>query len=141
MKQNALLTAVAAIGVSLCLLRAQGHSSTRDGVYNDAQATRGQEAYKTSCASCHGEALQGSGAQTPALTGDGFLTNWTGEDLDQLFEKIQESMPADKPGSLTRAANADILAYILKANKLPAGKSELPSDAAALKQIQFEVAK
>ena len=39
------------------------------------------------------------------------------------------------------AANADIVAYILKANKLPAGKNELPSDAEALKRIQFEAAK
>ena len=67
--------------------------------------------------------------------------NWTGQTLDDLFERIQTSMPADHPGTLSRAANADIVAYILKANKLPAGKNELPSDAEALKRIQFEAAK
>ena len=61
--------------------------------------------------------------------------------MDDLFEKIQTSMPADHPGALSRATNADILAYILKANKMPAGKNELPSDAEELKQIQFEAAK
>ena len=49
-------------------------------------------------------------------------------------------MPADHPGTLSRADCVDILAYILKVNKLPAGKTELPSDADALKQIQFDAA-
>lgn len=39
-----------------------------------------------------------------------------------------------------RADCADILAYILQANKLPAGKTELPRDTAALKRIQFDAA-
>ena len=69
------------------------------------------------------------------------MANWAGQTLDDLFEKIQTSMPADHPGALSRGTNAGIVAYILKVNKLPAGKDELPSGAEALKQIQFEAAK
>jgi hypothetical protein len=50
-------------------------------------------------------------------------------------------MPADKPGSLTRLQNADILAYIFQANQFPAGKTELPSDAETLKKIRIEAKK
>ena len=141
MKQSAMLTALATFTLAVFLVRAQGRSSTRDGVYNDAQAARGQASYKTSCASCHGAALEGSGAQNPPLAGQDFTANWTGQTVGDLFEKVQTSMPADHPGALSRGTNADLVAYILKVNKLPAGKDELPSDAEALKQIQFEAAK
>jgi hypothetical protein len=52
----------------------------------------------------------------------------------------ETSMPADRPGALSRGANAGIVAYILKVDKLPAGNNGLPSDADLLKQIQFEAA-
>jgi mono/diheme cytochrome c family protein len=136
-----MLTALAALALASFFVRAQSQSSTRGGVYTDAQAARGQASYKTSCASCHGDTLEGSGAQTPPLAGPDFTANWTGQTLDDLFERIQDSMPADHPGALSRATNADILAYILKINKLPAGKTDLSTDAAALKQIQFEAPK
>ena len=141
MKQSATLTASAALILAVFLVRAQGHSSTRDGVYSSAQAARGEASYKASCASCHGAALEGSGAQNPPLAGQDFTANWTGQTVDDLFEKIQTSMPADHPGALSKGTNAGIVAYILKVNKLPAGKDELPSGAEALKQIQFEAAK
>jgi mono/diheme cytochrome c family protein len=140
-RQNVTFAALAALGLASLLVRAQGHASTRDGVYSDGQAARGQASYKTACASCHGETLEGSGAATPPLVGKDFTQNWTGQTVSDLFERIQTSMPADHPGTLSRAANADILAYILKSNKLPAGKNDLPSDADSLKQIQFETAK
>ena len=120
---------------------AQAQASTRDGVYTEDQARRGQASYKKSCGSCHGAELAGSGAATPPLAGPDFTANWAGQTVDDLFERIQTSMPADRPGKLERAENADILAYILQFNKLPAGKSDLPGDADALKQIRFEAPK
>jgi mono/diheme cytochrome c family protein len=122
-------------------VRAQVHTSTRDGVYTESQARRGQASYRKSCGSCHGQELMGSAPATSPLAGPDFTANWDGQTLDDLFERIQTSMPADHPGKLARAENADILAYILQFNKLPAGKNELPSDAEALKQIQFEAPK
>ncbi|HUO31052.1 MAG TPA: c-type cytochrome [Bryobacteraceae bacterium] len=119
---------------------AQERRSTRDGVYTEAQASRGQGAYKKSCGTCHGETLMGSGAAIPPLAGSDFTDQWAGQTADDLFERMQTTMPGDHPGTLARATNADILAYILQVNKLPAGKHELPTDADALKQIQFEAA-
>jgi len=119
----------------------QANSSTRDGVYTDEQATKGQAGYAAACASCHGKELQGSGAAMPPLSGTGFETNWQGQTVDDLFERIQTSMPADSPGKLSRTETADITAYILKINKLPAGKQPLPAEAERLKNIRFEATK
>jgi len=125
-------------GVARVALRAQTTASVWDGVYTDEQAERGSVLYGQKCASCHGDHLQGKRPQTPALTGSGFKGNWNDETVDDLFEKIQTAMPADKPGSLSRQQNADALAFILKANEFPAGQTELPTDAEKLKQIRFE---
>ena len=51
--------------------------SVVDGVYSEAQATRGAEAYKKDCSSCHGEGLDGDGF-APGLAGSEFLSNWNG---------------------------------------------------------------
>jgi S-disulfanyl-L-cysteine oxidoreductase SoxD len=132
---------VKTVAAVLAFLTALGMAqSTRDGVYTDTQAGRGEASYKKSCASCHGEKLDGSG-QIPGLGGDEFEMMWAGQSLDDIFERIQGSMPADNPGKLSRTENADILAYVLKFNKLPAGSNELPSDVEALKKIRIEVAK
>ena len=112
-------------------------SSTSDGVYTASQAQQSLPIYHQQCASCHGEDLEGSG-QTPPLVGDDFIQNWQGLTLDALFDKIQVQMPADHPGTLSREQAAGILAYILSANKYPVGKTELPTDAAALKQIHID---
>ena len=41
----------------------------------------------------------------------------------------------------SREQNADILAYILRVNEFPAGKTELQRDTESLKQIRLEAAK
>jgi len=50
-------------------------------------------------------------------------------------------MPSDKPGSLSRQQDSDILAYILSFNKFPAGNTELGTQSELLKQIQFDAFK
>lgn len=50
-------------------------------------------------------------------------------------------MPADWPGKLSKTMNADILAYILEANKFPAGAKDLPPGTAALQAIRIEAAR
>jgi quinoprotein glucose dehydrogenase len=128
------------LGAARFEANAQGKTSTRDGVYTSEQAKRGEAAYKKACASCHGDKLEGSG-QMPGLAGDEFDMTWGGQSVDDLFERIQGSMPGDRPGTLARTENADIVSYILKANERPAGKSELPNDAAALKLIEIDAPK
>jgi mono/diheme cytochrome c family protein len=122
------------------LLRAQARASVWDGVYSADQAKQGEALYHQNCASCHGDMLEGKD-QAPPLTGPDFAMNWNGATLGDLFDKIQLSMPADKPGQLTRDQNAAILAFILNGNQFPAGDQPLPTDADRLQQIRFEAVK
>jgi S-disulfanyl-L-cysteine oxidoreductase SoxD len=115
-------------------------ASVWDGIYTKDQASRGETAYAKNCASCHGAKLEGQG-QTPPLTGTDFLSNWNGMTVGDLFDTIQATMPADRPGQLTKSQNAEILAYILKSNQFPAGDKELPADSDALKKVRIEPAK
>jgi hypothetical protein len=78
---------------------------------------------------------------TPALTGGVFMANWDGLSVGDLADRIRVSMPFDRPGTLTRQENADVVAYILRFNQFPAGKDELPRDIPTLKQITFKASK
>jgi S-disulfanyl-L-cysteine oxidoreductase SoxD len=111
--------------------------SVWDGIYTDAQASNGGSAYRTNCASCHGEKLEGLG-QTPPLAGNDFLSTWNGRTVGDLFDQMQATMPADRPGQLGKAENAKILSYILKFNRFPSGTADLLPDEAVLKEIRFE---
>jgi len=102
--------------------------STLAGVYTASQATRGSDLYAMSCQSCH----------TPAShAGPEFTGKWTGRTLLELFEYIRTSMPKSEPGSLSRREYVLVLAYLLKLNGLPAGASELPTDAEGLDRIRI----
>ena len=107
---------------------AQAPTTVWDGVYTAAQAKRGEALYRTHCAACHGEALGGLEA-APALVGDVFSSTWEGAPLADLFERTRATMPQNKPGSLSRPQNADILAFMLQAGKFPAGATELDGQA------------
>jgi mono/diheme cytochrome c family protein len=131
MQRTRLLVAVA------CGLAAQTTRSVWDGVYSEDQAKRGGEIYSKECASCHGTELTG-GESAPPLVGDAFLSNWNGSSVGDLFERIRKSMPQDDPGRLSRQQDADILAFVLNANKFPAGKTELDRETAALKLIKIQ---
>ena len=118
------------------VLAAQSARTVWDGVYTEEQAKRGQAAYGEMCASCHGVELTG-GEQAPALTGPDFMGAWNGLTVGTLFDRVRRTMPQDEPGTLTPEQTADIVSCMLKANKLPAGKTELEKDSNALKQIRF----
>jgi len=119
------------------LVLAQTTRSVWDGVYTAAQAERGAALYANNCASCHGSAL-GGGESAPPLTGGEFSSNWNGLTVGDLFERIRISMPADRPGKLTREQDADVLAYMLSVSEFPAGKAELERQTEVLKQIRIE---
>jgi mono/diheme cytochrome c family protein len=114
--------------------------SVWDGVYTEAQAKRGEALYQKECRGCHGVALAG-GESSPPLTGGAFLSNWNGLTLGDLLERIRKTMPQNAPGKLSRPQNADILAFLLSANKFPFGKTELPRQTEFLKEIRFEAVK
>ena len=119
---------------------AQTTRSVWDGVYTSAQAARGASLYASNCASCHGTAL-GGGESAPPLTGGEFFSNWNGLTVGDLFERIRISMPADRPGKLTRLQDADVLAFMLSVSQFPAGQTEMESQTEVLKQIRIDASK
>jgi quinoprotein glucose dehydrogenase len=119
---------------------AEANRSVWDGVYTEEQARRGQALYGKECAACHGPDMSG-GESAPALTGSGFMANWSGLTVGDLFERMRQSMPQDDPGRVSRQGNADILSFILSANRFPAGKTELDKQTEVLKGIRFEAQK
>jgi mono/diheme cytochrome c family protein len=131
---------MAAVGASIGGQEPQAARSVLDGIYTDEQAKRGEAMYGEFCASCHGPTLTG-GEMAPPLAGGDFNADWVGMPINDLFERMRISMPQNAPGSLSRQQNADILAFMLNAGKYPAGKTELPKEAEALKTIKFEAPK
>jgi mono/diheme cytochrome c family protein len=124
-----------AVVLGLCAtLKGQTPSTVKDGVYTDDQAKRGQAAYTDRCSACHGDDLNGGGF-APALNGDTFSQSWVDRKLDELVSRIKDTMPADKPGSLTPEMNGDIVAFLLKSNGYTAGERTLATDPNELQQI------
>ena len=137
--------AVAALACTIPVL-CQTPSTVWDGVYTADQAERGQIVYSQHCAVCHGQSLEGD-AQTdrakklnralPPLAGDVFTGNWNNRPLSDLFDKIAKTMPWDDPGKISRKDNADLVAYVLRFNRFPAGAKELPTESDVLADIMF----
>jgi mono/diheme cytochrome c family protein len=122
--------------IAITLFAAAAGSDVWGGVYTDAQAKRGETVYADKCASCHAPDLTGLD-QAPPLTGSDFATNWNDLSINDLFERIRISMPADKPGTLGRQEVADVLSFVLQKNSFPAGAADLAADADTLKAIKF----
>jgi len=123
------------IFAAVIAVSAQGGKTVWDGVYTAEQATRGDKLYADRCGHCHGAQL--SGGEGPALVGPLFAANWEGVMLNDLHDRIRQTMPQDNPGVLSRQDTTDIIAYMLKVGAMPAGTTALSSDAAALMQIKF----
>jgi mono/diheme cytochrome c family protein len=105
--------------------------STLAGVYTSAQAARGRETFAGLCQSCH---------SPDTHTGPAFTANWGVQPLSRLFLYISENMPQTDPGTLTPEQYAQVLAYILQMNGLPAGQRELPANVKELRLIRFDTA-
>ena len=129
-------TCVAVCGLEVAASQESAARTTWSGVYTDAQAKRGESMYGITCASCHAPDLGGVG-QSPPLAGKDFNSDWNDTSMSDLFERVRISMPADAPGSLKPADVAELLAFILSQGAFPAGETELPSQADALKPIKF----
>jgi len=129
-----------AMGLFLPVVAAQtaphAVSTTHDGVYTAEQAQQGKAIYQNQCGMCHGDALEGTGQNSP-LAGSAFLNGWTDQTVADLFMKTIVIMPAADPGTLSPKETAQVLAYILSANKFPAGSKELPTDPQTLELIHI----
>ena len=130
-------TSLAGFAMATGAFAAPARNSIWDGVYSEPQAERGHTLYMQSCSRCHGADLSGT-FEIPPLVGR-FMPYWSGSTLDALFDYVSTAMPLDHPGALGPAANADIVAFILKRNDLPSGSKELSAD--RVRAITFDSAK
>lgn len=113
---------------------AQEPRTVWDGIYTEAQATRGEQVYQDECAFCHLDDLMGDAFATP-LIDDAFTFRWEGSSVGDLMTVIQVTMPADRPATLSNEAVADVIAFLLQMNEYPTGDEELAADQAALEDI------
>lgn len=114
---------------SAAVLAAQAAPSAHHGLYSARQSQRGKALYASQCAMCHGDDMSGMGP-SPALTGEDFMAKWNGQPVSKLFSKIKMTMPQSHPGSLTGDQAAELVAFILHKNGLPAGTTPLAAKAA-----------
>ena len=132
-----------AAGIAVCAGSAAGADlqvgpqtrTVQDGVYAVAQARRGEALYARACAACHGPALAGGAG--PPLAGENFAAVWNKRSLSDLFAKIADTMPADAPATLMRSQVADVVAFMLEANRFPAGGGDLDTREGTLAGITF----
>ena len=114
---------IAVVIVAVGALAAQTERTTWSAVYSEAQAKRGEALYAERCASCHAPDLSGID-QAPPLTGKDFNADWNDLAVNDLFERIRTTMPADNPGMLERQQVADVTAFILSKDGFPPGDGD-----------------
>ncbi len=128
------LAAITAVGSARS--GSQEATTTREGIYALDQARRGELIYRQQCSACHRDDLLGNTIDGgPPLRGLEFTTRWQGVSVETMLSQVEELMPLKEPGSLSRQEYVDVLSFILWANAVPAGESELPTSSAALQQI------
>ena len=118
-------------------------ASVWDGVFTEAQAARGRQAYSGACGLCHGRRLNGAPddpdmRSTPPLARARFVREWDGSSLAALFAYTRLTMPEDNPGSLTDEEYVDVIAYMLSVGGMPAGDDELTPDSRSLAHIVMQ---
>jgi alcohol dehydrogenase (cytochrome c) len=92
--------------------------------FTEMQASRGQVAYRESCAACHGPNLD-DGPFAPPVKGPAFKSHWHDQSPQALRSLIVKRMPPASPGSLSSGTYSDIEAYLLQENGDKAGTAEL----------------
>lgn len=103
-------------------------ATTASGVYTAAQAAKGEQVYMTFCVSCHPPG-------TYALPA--FRDKWNGAPVSKLFDLVIDTMPKSEPGSLEPQDYIAAIAYILKINGAPPGRTPLRADSDDLKKIRL----
>jgi cytochrome c len=118
-----------------CVASAQ-QRTVWDGIYSAPQAERGRTGYMQSCAACHADDLRGR-ATAPSLVEESFAFLYNDVSVGELLDKIQKLMPSDRPGSLPPETYRDIVAFLLQANKFPAGGKEMDAEPEALRKVMI----
>ncbi|MGE0816726.1 MAG: c-type cytochrome [Vicinamibacterales bacterium] len=118
----------AASWIAVLDARAAQMKNASEGVYTEAQATRGRDLYDSSCASCH---------ELSKFKGPEFMKAWSDKPMAELHTAVM-SMPMDAPGSMSAQEYADIIAYFLNINGYKAGAAELAGTEDAIKAIKID---
>lgn len=118
-----------------------------EGIYTEAQAARGETAYKRACGYCHKDNLAGGffddgNGRAPALAGarafdSSFEKRWAGKTVGEMVIDVGTAMPLNDPGSLPPETYVDIITFLLARNGVPAGTAELPPELDALQGIRI----
>jgi len=106
--------------------------SVWDGVYTQQQAARGAATFSTTCTRCH--SVEANEERRP-LTGKAFWESFRESTVDRLLDYVSKNMPNGAGGSLDANTYADLVAFILSRNDLPAGAAELTKESAVGVQI------
>jgi mono/diheme cytochrome c family protein len=101
-------------------------AAARVAPFTTTQADRGQRLFTEVCGVCHGPS---------EFRGPLFNLTWMADPVADFFQFISESMPQDRPGSLSPDEYASVVAYLLRLNGLRAGDVELPPDPVALERF------
>ena len=100
------------------------------GVYTEEQAEAGAEVYANICSNCHNP--------SNPLSGDKFLSLWSGKPLWRLYEFISTRMPKGRVGPLSADQYNAVVAYILRENGYPAGDTPLPLEPLQIAYINLD---
>jgi len=140
------VVAAACLAAAACLVSitagAQALFDTGRIEFTQAQAARGETAYRESCASCHGPNLD-DGQFGPPVKGAAFKAHWHDQSPDALWSLITKRMPPASPGTLGTRTYTDIDAYLLQENGDQPGTTELarsnaPAEGAAAPEARAD---
>jgi alcohol dehydrogenase (cytochrome c) len=108
-----------------------------EGVFTATQASRGAVAYAKSCASCHGQHLEGTTSKP--LAGPRFTSKWADgkHTIDDLYFVVRTQMPYGAPSTLTNQQYIDVVAFMLQSNGYRAGTKELVANSTSLKALKI----
>jgi len=123
---------VAASVLALAVNAAAQSKTVWDGVYTQQQAARGAASFTSNCSRCHSVEANDS---RRLLAGKNFWQSFRESTVERLLDYVSKNMPNGAGGSLDAGTYADLVAFILSRNDLPAGAAELTKDSAVGVQI------
>jgi mono/diheme cytochrome c family protein len=113
-------------GIALALASRATPVAAQSGLpptYTDSQAVRGGQWFAARCQACH---------PSRDMASPDFKVRWGGLTALDLYAIISTTMPQNEPGTLSRRAYTDIVAYLMQLNGLQAGTTPLTADSTAL---------
>lgn len=106
--------------------------SVAGGVFNAAQAARGEAIYAANCSGCH---------DAGNYAGQALQAKWGGFTLGDIYNDVSVTMPPVNPGGLAPDEYASIIAYLLRESGYAAGADDtlLPADGFQLRRYVIDV--